>query len=41
MAMIKTVQSEKIPMISLAAASSIVEPVQNGSGYSKLRKAIL
>ncbi len=27
MAMIKTVQSEQIPMISLAAASSIVEPV--------------
>jgi len=27
MAMIKTAQSEKIPMISLAAASSIVEPV--------------
>ncbi|WP_042339950.1 ABC transporter substrate-binding protein [Desulfosporosinus youngiae] len=26
MAMIKTVQSEKVPMISLAAASSIVEP---------------
>lgn len=27
MAMIKTVQSEKVPMISMAAASSIVEPI--------------
>lgn len=29
MAMIKTVESEKVPMISLAAASSIVEPVND------------